>query len=94
MRLFMTFCSQFLKIKKIISPWSRSRAKWGRLWNPGQGVYFIICTGIAVIACMMQVAMYQLTRLLAETIPPLYKLLDRLEVDPRWVPSMCSPQYV
>ena len=43
---------------------------------------------------MMQVAMYQLTRLLAETIPPLYKLLDRLEVDPRSVHSMCSPQYV
>jgi hypothetical protein len=29
--------------------------------------------------------MYQLTRLLAETMPPLYKLFDRLEVDPRFV---------
>jgi hypothetical protein len=28
--------------------------------------------------------MYQLTRLLAETLPSLYKLFDRLEVDPRY----------
>merc|ERR1719391_75118 len=30
----------------------------------------------------LQVSMYQLTRLLSETSPALYKLLDRLEVDP------------
>ena len=38
---------------------------------------------VVVLMCVfVQVYMYQLTRLLAETQPTLYRQLDRLEVDP------------